>query len=182
MKLQNIFQCIVFAALITNSSISKAETTAAPNKPQTATVQPTAAATTTSTTPQTPPTAPLGKWKTIDDETHKPKSIVEITKDESGKLIGHIIDIFPEPNEPPNPICDKCEGESHNKPVRGFKLLWDFEKKSDEVWESGHITDPKNGKTYKCTITVIEGGKKLKVRGYIGFSLLGRSQIWEREI
>ena len=59
-------------------------------------------------------------------------------------------------------------------------ILWDLKKDGDE-WNGGHIMDPKNGKTYKCKVKLADGGKKLDVRGFIGFSLLGRTQTWERQ-
>lgn len=124
---------------------------------------------------------PVGKWKTIDDETNKPKSIIEISADEKGVLTGKIIQLFKEPNEEQNPLCDKCEGEDHNKPVIGLKIMWDMTKESDNKWENGKIMDPKKGKTYKCKLTLTDEGKKLQVRGFIGFSLLGRTQTWERQ-
>ncbi|HEX8697910.1 MAG TPA: DUF2147 domain-containing protein, partial [Myxococcaceae bacterium] len=84
-----------------------------------------------------------------------------------------------EPNEPQNPVCDKCEGALKNQPIIGMVILRDL-KKDDDEWTGGTILDPGNGKTYKCKIAVEAGGKKLKVRGYIGMSLLGRTQHWVR--
>ena len=120
----------------------------------------------------------VGRWTTIDDETKKPKSVITIYE-ENGKLFGKIEKLFPEPNEAPNPVCDKCEGALKNQPILGMVILKDL-KKDDDEWTGGTILDPGNGKTYKCKIAVEEGGKKLKVRGYIGLSLLGRTQHWVR--
>ena len=122
--------------------------------------------------------SPVGSWTTIDDSTKKPKSIVTIYE-EGGKLYGKIEKIFREPTEDQNPLCDKCEGALKNKPILGLVILKDLKKDGDE-WSSGTIMDPANGKTYKCTIAVEDGGKKLKVRGYIGFALIGRTQYWVR--
>ena len=58
-------------------------------------------------------------------------------------------------------------------------ILWGLAEDHEE-WNGGYILDPKNGKTYKCEMKLEDGGKKLTVRGYIGFSLLGRSQTWIR--
>ena len=120
----------------------------------------------------------VGRWTTIDDETKKPKSIVTIYE-EGGKLYGKIEKLFREPNEEQNPVCDKCEGALKNQPITGMVILRDL-KKDGKEWAGGTILDPGNGKTYKCKIAVEDGGKKLKVRGYIGFSLLGRTQHWVR--
>lgn len=122
---------------------------------------------------------PRGRWKTIDDETGKPKSIVVIWE-EKGKLYGSIDTLIPQPGDEENPKCDKCEGDRKDKPIKGMTIMWDLEKDDDE-WSGGQILDPKNGKTYKCTIEVVDNGARLKVRGYIGFSLIGRSQYWLRE-
>jgi uncharacterized protein (DUF2147 family) len=122
--------------------------------------------------------SPVGRWTTIDDETKKPKSVIAIYE-ENGKLYGKIEKLFREPTEEQNPVCDKCEGALKNQPILGMVILKDLQKDDDE-WSGGTIMDPGNGKTYKCKIAVEDGGKKLKVRGYIGLSLLGRTQHWVR--
>ncbi|NMO14938.1 DUF2147 domain-containing protein [Pyxidicoccus fallax] len=121
---------------------------------------------------------PVGRWTTIDDETKKPKSVIAIYE-ENGKLFGKIEKLFLEPNEKPDPVCEKCEGALKNKPIIGMVIMRDL-KKDDDEWTGGSILDPKNGKTYKCKIAVEDKGKKLKVRGYIGTPMLGRTQHWVR--
>jgi len=120
----------------------------------------------------------LGRWTTIDDETKKPKSVIAIYE-EDGKLFGKIEKLYLAPNEVQNPVCDKCEGALKNQPIIGMVILRGL-KKDDDEWSGGTILDPANGKTYKCKIAVEDGGKKLKVRGYVGMSLLGRTQHWLR--
>jgi uncharacterized protein (DUF2147 family) len=122
--------------------------------------------------------SPVGRWTTIDDETKKPKSVITIYE-EGGKLFGKIEKLYREPNEDQNPVCDKCQGTLKNQPILGMVIMRDL-KKDDDEWSGGTILDPANGKTYKCKIAVEDGGKKLKVRGYIGMSLLGRTQHWVR--
>lgn len=124
-------------------------------------------------------TSPVGKWKTIDDETKQTKSIVEISE-ANGKLSGKIVQLFRKPQEDQNPKCDKCSGDKKDKPILQMEIIEGLTQDGD-VWSGGTILDPKNGKTYKCKIKVVDGGKKLEVRGFIGFSLLGRTQVWERE-
>lgn len=123
--------------------------------------------------------SPVGMWKTIDDETKAVKSIVEI-KEENGKLQATILKLFRKPEEDQNPKCDKCHGDLKDQPIIGLRILNGM-KQDGNQWSGGEILDPKNGKTYSCKLELIEEGKKLKVRGFIGFSLLGRTQIWERE-
>ncbi len=120
----------------------------------------------------------VGRWTTIDDETKKPKSVIAIYE-ENGKLFGKIEKLFREPNEEQNPLCDKCQGSLKDQPIIGMTILRDL-KKDDDEWSGGNILDPANGKTYKCKLAVEDGGKKLKVRGYVGMSLLGRTQYWVR--
>ena len=122
--------------------------------------------------------SPVGKWKTIDDDTGKPKSIVEIWE-RGGKVYGKILSLFREPDEDPDPLCDKCEGHRKDKRVISMTILWGLSEDGDE-WSGGQILDPDNGKIYKCYIEAQDGGRKLKVRGYIGFSLLGRTQYWHK--
>lgn len=124
--------------------------------------------------------SPIGKWKTVDDSSGKAKSYVEIWE-ENGKFFGKITALLDQPPDDLDPKCTKCEGDQKDVRVTGMTILKDLKKDGDE-YSGGRITDPDNGKTYKCYIAVQEGGKKLKVRGYVGFSLLGRTQYWHREL
>ncbi len=117
----------------------------------------------------------IGKWKTIDDVTQKEKSIMEIYSD-NGKIYGKVHQILTPGEE--NKKCTECKGDLYNKPVTGMLLLKDLSKDGNE-WNGGTILDPNNGKVYKCYIT-LENEDKLKVRGYIGFSIIGRTQYWYR--
>ena len=122
--------------------------------------------------------SPVGSWRTIDDETGNVKSIVKIWK-ENDKLYGKVVKLFRKPDEDPNPTCAKGSGELEGKPILGARIMWDLKDKG-KWWAGGHILDPKKGKTYKCKIRVIENGEKLLVRGFIGFSFIGRTQTWLR--
>lgn len=115
----------------------------------------------------------FGTWKTIDDATGKARSLVEIYS-EDGKVYGKIIELI-DPDKP-NPVCDKCSGEDKDQPVIGLTFIKGLEKDGNE-YNSGKILDPENGKLYQCYIT-LEEEDKLKVRGYIGISLFGRTQYW----
>ena len=116
-----------------------------------------------------------GKWKTIDDETGKAKSIVEIFKKSDGKYYGRILQLLAKPE---NNNCVKCTDDRKNKPLAGLEIIRGLKKDGNE-FTGGTITDPKSGKSYKCTVT--RTGDKLNVRGYVGFSLIGRSQTWVKE-
>lgn len=126
-------------------------------------------------------TSPAGRWKTVDDVTGKAKSMIAIWV-ENGKLYGRIEELIdPDPHEP-DPRCNRCDGEMKGRLLVGLRILWDLRQDGEgEQWSGGKILDPENGKTYKCSITVEDSGRKLKVRGFIGFSILGRTQYWLRE-
>lgn len=121
---------------------------------------------------------PVGTWTTIDDTTNKPKSIVQIAEVD-GKLLGKVVQVL-QSDEGPHPLCKKCEGDRKDQPVEGMTIIWGVTKDGD-VWDGGKILDPKTGKIYKVKLTVTDNGQKLDVHGYIGFALLGRSQVWERK-
>ncbi len=118
----------------------------------------------------------IGKWKTIDDETGEPKSIVSIYM-RDGKFYGRVDSLFRKPGEDPNPVCDKCPEDDprYNKPVLGMEIIKDMEKDGDE-YTGGTILDPKKGKVYRCKLWIEDG--KLKVRGYLAFFY--RTQTWYR--
>lgn len=114
----------------------------------------------------------VGKWKTIDDETGKEKSIVEIFI-RDGKAYGKIIKLFRSPEEDQNPTCDECTDHRKDKRIIGMTIITDMIKDDDE-WEDGEILDPNNGKIYDCKLWVEDG--TLQVRGYIAFFF--RTQTW----
>jgi uncharacterized protein (DUF2147 family) len=117
----------------------------------------------------------IGKWRAIDDQTGKAVSIIEIFE-KHNKIYGRIVELLN--SKAKNPKCDKCDGEDRNKPVLGLIVIKGLSKEGDE-YTNGKILDPKHGKLYKCTLS-LESKDKLKVRGYIGIELLGRTQFWER--
>lgn len=123
-------------------------------------------------------TSPVGTWTTVDDKTQKPKSVVEIYEASNGSLAGRVNEIL-QSDRGPNPLCDKCSGNNKDKPVKGMVMLWGVKKKGGN-WEGGKILDPATGKIYSVKMTPIDGGKKMEVRGFMGFSLLGKTQTWIR--
>lgn len=121
-------------------------------------------------------TSIVGKWKTIDDKTNEPKSIVQIYE-KDGKYFGQIKELFRKPGEDPDPVCDKCPDDDPRKdqPTKGMIIIKDLVQDGDE-YEGGTILDPKEGKIYTCKLWVEEGN--LMVRGYIAFFF--RTQTWHR--
>ena len=122
--------------------------------------------------------SPVGLWKTIDDATHKPRSLIRIL-DKNGELIA-TIEKGLLPTDSPNDICEKCTGARKGQPLIGMVIMDGMKAKGDS-FESGHILDPDNGEIYNCKIKLNSTGKQLEVRGFIGVSLFGRSQTWMRE-
>ncbi len=114
------------------------------------------------------------KWKTIDDESGKPRSIVEIYQ-KDGKYFGKIIQLFRDPGEDPDPVCTECEGEKNGKKVIGMEIITDMKyDKGDDEFHKGEILDPENGNVYDCRLWIEDN--KLKVRGYLLFFY--RTQTW----
>ena len=124
--------------------------------------------------------SPVGNWRTIDDETHKPRALVSI-EEHDGVLSGRIVRLFREPGEDPNPLCVDCPGERHNQAVLGMTILWNFHRHGD-TWKDGEVLDPEEGNIYRANLRLRDDGARLEVRGYIGVPLLGRSQMWERVV
>jgi uncharacterized protein (DUF2147 family) len=123
--------------------------------------------------------SPVGVWRTIDDNTGKPRGLLRVTQ-VGEEYQAKVEKIFPKSGEDPNPKCEKCEGARHNQPVIGMTILWGLKKQGDE-YQGGEILDPESGKVYQVKMNLQDGGRTLHVRGFIGFSLFGRTQIWIRE-
>lgn len=118
----------------------------------------------------------LGEWYTKDDGAK-----VRIYE-ENGKYYGEIIWL----SEPfgmdgePKKDTNNPKKTLRSRPIVGINLIRDFVYKGKGKWEKGKIYNPEDGKTYSCVIKMIENGQKLKVRGYVGISLFGQTQIWRR--
>ena len=112
-----------------------------------------------------------GKWKTIDDETGKPKSIVEIFKKSDGKYYGKISQLLIKPE---HETCVKCSDDRKNKPLVNLEIIRGLKKDGDEFL-GGTITNPKDCKTYKTAIE--RDGNTLKVKALI-LGIAVKTQIW----
>lgn len=123
--------------------------------------------------------SPVGLWKSIDDHSGKAKSLIRISEAD-GQFSGKVEKLFRGPDEELDPKCDKCSDARKDQPIIGMTILSGLKKHGDE-YSGGEILDPANGKLYKSKMSVVDGGKKLNVRGYIGAPLFGRTQSWARE-
>jgi uncharacterized protein (DUF2147 family) len=122
------------------------------------------------------PDLPIGLWKTFDDKTGAARAIVRIY-DEDGKLFGKIVSSFTPGAE--SRVCKVCTDERKDQPIVGLLIIRNMKRDGGE-YDGGDILDPESGSVYRCKMHV-EDGTRLIVRGYIGISLLGRSQTWQRQ-
>ena len=119
--------------------------------------------------------SPLGLWKTVDDTDGVAKSYIEIHEID-GMLYATVRELLPTADKT---HCSACKGDKKDAPITGMTLMREM-KKDGKKWSGGYILDPASGKEYKCIIK-LESDDKLKVRGYIGAPLLGRTQYWYRK-
>lgn len=119
---------------------------------------------------------PAGLWRTVDDHTHQPRGTVRIYE-QKGAFFGRIESSL-DPKDR-REICDLCGDDRKNKPIIGLEILRGMIRRGEE-YIGGFILDPETGSVYRCKFTLSQDGEKLFMRGYLGISLLGRSQVWTR--
>ena len=121
----------------------------------------------------------IGTWKSIDDDTGLPTAIVK-TELVNGQLQGTVLKLIPVPGEELLTHCKLCTDSRKDQPIVGMIIMGGLHRDKPGHWSGGEILDPDEGKVYKANVSS-EDGKRLVIRAYIGFSLLGRTQIWIRE-
>jgi len=122
--------------------------------------------------------SPVGEWKTVDDATGRVKAIVKLWE-QNGKLYGMIEKTYSDYPTESHKLCTACSGAQKNQPMNGLRIVWEMQRSKDG-WSGGKIMDPETGKVYGCQMTLENNGAGLKVRGFLGFSMLGRTQHWSR--
>ncbi len=115
----------------------------------------------------------FGVWQSY-DKSGQPRSHIKLYE-KDGKLFGRIVKIMsgttPE-------ICRGCPGEKNGKVTLDIDIIWDMEKHGD-IWKDGKIINPEGGKIYGCKIW-LQSANKLKIRGFLGSPIIGRTQVWDR--
>ena len=132
--------------------------------------------------PSSPPRAAepvvAGFWEKLDDSGN-PEGWFRIVE-RNGTYEGQIVRMFPKPGEDVSKWrCTKCEGEQKNAPVLGITFIKGMQR-NGLAYENGTILDPRDGSIYSARMQLSPDGQQLTVRGYLGISLLGQSQVWRR--
>lgn len=119
-----------------------------------------------------------GLWKTISHRTGQPDGLVRV-REENGELVGRVEKILRPSASGGNPVCERCTGPLKDQPVIGLPIL--RVRAESEGRYTGEVLEPDTGRSYRCIVTVLDGGSRLEVRGYVGVPALGRSEFWARE-
>jgi len=124
----------------------------------------------------------LGTWTTKDAKSRV--TIYPCGAMVCGKIISLKKPVYPPDDKKGMAGQTKIDRENpdpklRKRPLIGLEILKDFKRADKDLWKSGTIYDPESGNTYKCKLT-LQAPNRLKVRGYIGFSFIGRTQIWTR--
>ncbi|WP_173911461.1 DUF2147 domain-containing protein [Acinetobacter sp. Marseille-Q1618] len=121
-----------------------------------------------------------GVWQQIDDQSGEAKAQIALKKDNRGGYTGTIIKITPRPGYTPKELCVNCPAPYTNKPVLGLNIITGLKHVKDKDYDQGKILDPLTGKVYSLKAKLNQNGKILRLRGYLGTAVLGRSQTWLR--
>ena len=124
-----------------------------------------------------------GVWRTIDDKTGYVRAHIKISKESNGSYTGTIIKDFPAPGESPLLQCNNCPAPYTNKPIIGLTVLKNLkaDPENPNVYMGGSVLDPRGGKIYHGKAKLNVSGNKMTLRGYMGISIVGRSQTWIRQ-
>ena len=136
-----------------------------------------AAGTPAATSQTADPQSPLGLWKTVDDKTGMPRAMVRIYL-QDGKYFGRIEQSFTPGAE--TRVCSACTDDRKNQPIIGLLIIRNVALRDGE-YGGGDILDPDTGSVYRCKFHLDKDGTVLVVRGFMGISLLGRTQTWHRQ-
>jgi uncharacterized protein (DUF2147 family) len=123
--------------------------------------------------------SPIGLWQATNPDTKQPSGWFAVTEND-GVYAGALVKMFLQPGQDPNVVCDKCKDDRHDQPWLGLQIIRGMKAAGDNEYKGGTILDPRDGNVYDAMMTVSPDGQTLIVRGFLGFSLLGRNEYWTR--
>ncbi len=121
-----------------------------------------------------------GLWQEYNDDTGKVEALIRIEKTGNGNYEGVIEKLIPDTVEKNATRCTLCTGSLHNRPLLGLRILSNLQRRDHHTFEGGEITDPDDGKVYRCKISLSENGSTIEVTGYLNFNWIGHSEVWRR--
>jgi len=121
--------------------------------------------------------SPVGLWTPLDWSTGKPMGLIRIYE-KGGEFYGRIEPVPGEKDD--GKRCTRCTDDRKNQPYTGLELMRHLRYHDVGEYDGGDILDPGSGSIYGCKLHLIDGGHRLLMRGFLGISLLGRSQTWQR--
>ncbi|RZF50433.1 DUF2147 domain-containing protein [Acinetobacter halotolerans] len=123
-----------------------------------------------------------GYWKSIEERTGQQLSIIEIRKGDNGQFNGKIVYRYPNAHGISLSNCTKCPAPHTNKPLVGLEILSGFRQDPNDpnAYVDGLVLEATSGRVYKGKGVVSGEGKRLRMRGYMGVSALGRTVVWIR--
>jgi uncharacterized protein (DUF2147 family) len=119
--------------------------------------------------------SPAGRWKTYDEDTGKPRLIVEVYEAKGGTYAAKVLETL----FAPNAVCTDCKGDKKGKPIKGMVIMWGQKPNGDGTFSDGSVLKLANGKTYKSKAELQAGGSKFEVSGCVG--PICKKQVWTRE-
>jgi hypothetical protein len=124
----------------------------------------------------------VGYWRTIDDRTGFARGVVHIQQARDGSYVGVPVMAMPRPGYTPKEFCVDCPPPYTGKRIMGLTVLTGLRAAdTPNQYVDGRLLDPLSGRIYRCKAKLSPDGRRLTMRGYVGVSMLGRSQSWIRE-
>jgi uncharacterized protein (DUF2147 family) len=119
--------------------------------------------------------SPAGRWKTYDEETGKPRLIVDVYEAKGGTYAAKVVDTLFQADA----VCTECKGDKKGKPIKGMVIMWGQKPGAGGSFSDGQVLKLANGKTYKSKAQLQAGGSKFEVSGCLG--PICKKQVWTRE-